>query len=101
MSIEAFRIQNFMGFEDSKWIELRPITLLFGCNSAGKSAILRALLLLRQSLESSDAAEQLAFVKEGGFDYGSYRDLVRGHRARRSISFWFRCRFGDTEGQGS
>ncbi len=52
MTVEAFRIQNFMGFEDSGWIELRPITLLFGRNSSGKSAILRALLLLRQSLSS-------------------------------------------------
>lgn len=29
MDVTAFRIFNFMGFEDSGWIELRPITLLF------------------------------------------------------------------------
>lgn len=50
MTVTAFRIQNFMGFEDSGWVELRPITLLFGRNSSGKSALIRALLLLRQSL---------------------------------------------------
>lgn len=48
MKVEAFRIENFMGFEDSGWLELRPITLLFGRNSSGKSALLRALLLLRR-----------------------------------------------------
>lgn len=51
MTVTAFRVQNFMGFEDSGWIELKPITLLFGRNSSGKSALIRALLLLRQSLE--------------------------------------------------
>ena len=35
MTVEAFRIQNFMGFADSGWIELRPITLLFGRNTSG------------------------------------------------------------------
>ena len=52
MTIEAFRLQNFMCFEDSGWLELRPLTLVYGRNSAGKSAIFRALLLLRQSLAS-------------------------------------------------
>ncbi len=46
MTVTAFRVQNFMGFEDSEWIELRPITVLFGRNSSGKSALIRALLLL-------------------------------------------------------
>lgn len=36
MTVTAFRAQSFMGFEDSGWIESRPITLLFGRNSIGK-----------------------------------------------------------------
>lgn len=39
MKVEAIRLINFMAFEDTGWIELRPITLLFGRNSSGKSAI--------------------------------------------------------------
>lgn len=95
MTVEAFRIQNFMGFEDSGWIELRPITLLFGRNSVGKSAILRALLLLRQSLESPANRGPFLFIKDGEFDFGDFRDLVRGHRTSRAMSFWFQCRLED------
>ena len=95
MTIEAFRMQNFMGFEDSGWIELRPITLLFGRNSVGKSAILRALLLLRQSLNSPSDKGPFLFVKDNEFDFGDFRDLVRGHRTERPISFWFQCRLED------
>lgn len=46
MSVKAIRLENFMAFSDTGWIELRPITLLFGRNSSGKSAIIRALRLL-------------------------------------------------------
>ena len=50
MTVDAFRLKNFMAFRDTGWIELRAITLLFGRNSSGKSAIIRALRLLKQSL---------------------------------------------------
>lgn len=93
MTVEAFRLQKFMGFEDSGWIELRPITLLFGRNSVGKSAILRALLLLKQSLDSPTEFGPLLFVKDDGFDFGDYTELVRNHKPEQNISFWFRCRF--------
>ena len=93
MTVEAFRIQNFMGFEDSDWIELRPITLLFGRNSVGKSAILRALLLLRQSLDSPPEVGPLWFVRDDGLDFGDYAEMVRDHEPKRDFSFWFRCRF--------
>jgi len=61
-----------MGFEDSGWIELRPITLLFGRNFSGKSALIRALLLLLQFLDSPPDNGALLFVKEGGDDFGDF-----------------------------
>jgi len=93
MSIEAFRIQNFMGFADSGWIELRPITLLFGRNSSGKSAILRALLLLQQSMSATAESGPLLFAAEDGFDFGDYHAMVRNHAPKEYITFSFRHRF--------
>jgi predicted ATPase len=93
MAIQAFRVQNFMGFEDSGWIEFRLITLLFGRNSTGKSALLRALLLLRQSLSSRPEDGPLLFAAENGFDFGGYSEMVRGHVLSRQMSFWFQCVF--------
>ena len=95
MTVEAFRIENFMCFEDSGWVELRPITLFYGRNSAGKSALLRSLLLLRQSLVSQPDESALIFVLDDGarpsLDFGSYYDLVRDHDTGRLMSFWFKC----------
>jgi predicted ATPase len=95
MPVDAFRVQNFMGFVDSGWIEIRPLTLLFGRNSSGKSAILRALLLLQQSLESPPNFGPLLFVDEEGLDFGGYREMVYNHEMDRKIIFTFRHRFTD------
>lgn len=101
MTVQAFRIQNFMCFEDSDWVELRPLTLFYGRNSAGKSAFLRALLLLRQSLSSIEQSNFL-FVSDHGLDFGSYRTVVRDHDVGHAISFWFECELSpDVEGDAS
>ena len=43
----AIEIENFQSITDTVRIELAPITLLFGPNSAGKSAVFDALELIR------------------------------------------------------
>jgi predicted ATPase len=97
MTVTAFRVQNFMGFEDSGWIELRPITLLFGRNSSGKSALIRALLLLRQSLDSSPDSGALLFVKDDGYDFGDYREIVRDHDVGQDVLCWFKLQIVASE----
>ena len=49
--IKSLRLQNFKAFEDTGTLELKPITVLAGPNSGGKSSILQSLLLLKQTLE--------------------------------------------------
>jgi predicted ATPase len=46
--IRLLRLQNFKCFEDQSF-QLKPLTLLTGLNSTGKSSVLQSLLLLRQS----------------------------------------------------
>ena len=43
MGITAITIENFKGIKEPVRVELKPITLLFGPNSAGKSTIIHAL----------------------------------------------------------
>lgn len=97
MTIEAFRVRNFMAFADSGWMELRPITLLFGRNSAGKSAIIRALLLLKQSLDLPPEAGPLAFESRYGVDLGEFREMVHGRDENAIVWFYFTCAEGAIE----
>mgnify|MGYP000883415330 CR=1 FL=1 len=96
MSVEAFRLQNFMPFEDTGWIELRPICLLFGRNSSGKSAIIRALRFLRQSLNDQATASPFTYYTDYGVDVGDYPTVIHHHEPERGLSFSFRCTVEDT-----
>ncbi|GIK55643.1 MAG: AAA family ATPase [Chloroflexi bacterium] len=92
MTVKAIRLENFMAFADTGWIELRPITLLFGRNSSGKSAIIRALRLLRQNLEQpTDERYTLRFNSEHGVALGDYTETVHGKETDRVMRFHFRC----------
>lgn len=60
-----FSIKNFRVFdENGVTIELKPLTILTGCNSSGKSSIVKALLLL------CDFFSSLKTDKEKGKDIG-------------------------------
>lgn len=49
--IKSIRLQELKSIRDSGTIELKPINILVGMNSVGKSTFLRAFPLLRQSIE--------------------------------------------------
>ena len=52
--LRQLRIQNFKGWKDTGTISMAPITLFFGANSSGKSSIEQFLMMLKQTMESSD-----------------------------------------------
>jgi len=83
--ITAIEIENFKCIGERVRIELAPITLLFGPNSAGKSTIIEALLYFFEILERGnvDAHETLKGGKT--VDLGGFRNLVFMRDLRRSI----------------
>ena len=113
MTVRAIRLENFMAFADTDWIELLPISLLFGRNSSGKSAFIRALRLLKQSRTSPPDALPtqfpLTFFREHGLDQGGFENTVNLRQLeveereqdppvrnprQRVITFHLRCEFG-------
>ena len=50
--IVAISVCGYKSIRDKHRIELRPLTLLAGANSSGKSSIMQPLLLLKQTLEA-------------------------------------------------
>ena len=92
--IKAFRLHNFKAFEDSGLIELKPITVLAGANSGGKSSILQSLLLLKQTLE---APPDIELSLDGKYlQYSSFSDVVYGKptlsAAQLTFSFYLESR---------
>ncbi len=83
--ITAFTVKNFKAIGDEPVrIELKPITLLFGANSAGKSSILHALHYAHEVFINHNLNPQTStiddhnFIDLGGFERFVYdRDLNR------------------------
>jgi len=95
--IEAIRLVNFMAFRDTGWVDLKPITLIFGKNSSGKSALIRALLLLKQSVDTTDTARPLNFFSTTGIDLEGFRTIVHAQDDKTPLGFGFRFRFRELE----
>ena len=50
--ITRISVQGFKSLYDECSIEIRPLTILAGANSSGKSSIMQPLLLMKQTLEA-------------------------------------------------
>lgn len=86
--INHLRIKNFKGWQDSGDIRLAPLTLLFGTNSAGKTSIPQLLLMLRQTLESTDRKRVLHLGDRSTLvDLGTYEDIIFQHDLERALEF--------------
>jgi len=65
-------------------MEIRPLTVLLGPNSSGKSSIMQFLLALRQTIESPDI--QVAFAPNDSWvRLGSYPDFIFRHEWQREL----------------
>lgn len=85
--LHALELENFKAFGKRARIPFAPITLIFGENSAGKSSILQALNLLKQTRESREAGALLLPRAENGIvDLGSFQEMLFDHDLKRTLS---------------
>jgi predicted ATPase len=57
--IETLTLHNFKAFKSLNELKTKPITIISGANSCGKSSILQSILLLKQTLESQNLDQNL------------------------------------------
>lgn len=76
--IKSLSLKNFKGFSDEVRIELRPITLLFGANSAGKSSVLHAMQYVREILERNNANADRTLNGGESIDLGGFLNVLHG-----------------------
>lgn len=85
--IKRLYLENFKAFGAKAKFDFEKVTLIFGQNSAGKSSILQALNLLKQTRNARDAEALLLPRSENGFvDLGSYKELIFNHDMKNDLS---------------
>lgn len=71
-------INNFKSIGSLVNYEMRPLTILSGTNSSGKSSFIQLLLLLKQTLED-DSAQRSLDIKGDYFKIRNYLDILKGN----------------------
>lgn len=94
-TIDAIRIKNLRSLVDTEWIEQKPITILVGKNSAGKSTFARVFPLLKQSVGERKQSPILWFGQY--VDFGQYSVAVNNKSPTASIAFGFKLSISPIE----
>lgn len=82
------RIKNFKCLQDTGDLDIRPLTILVGPNSSGKSSLLQMLLMLRQTVDSTDISNPLA-TNDGWVQMGAYPEFIYRREYRRELEVNF------------
>ena len=83
--LTELKLTNFRLFDDEVNIRFRPITVLIGRNSSGKSSIVKFLLMLQQSIASGGA--QFLATEGDKVALGAFSELKNALTRKRNLSF--------------
>lgn len=87
--ITAVEIENFKGIGRPMRVEFRPITLLFGNNSAGKSTVLHALCYAQEILSHGNVDAHTTELGGDRIDLGGFHSFVHAHDTARTVRLRF------------
>lgn len=83
-AITAISVKGFKSFDEETRLEIRPLTLLAGANSSGKSSALQPVLLLKQTLEASYDPGPL-LLHDSHVKFTSAAQLLHKRAGRRPV----------------
>lgn len=87
--IASLHIANFKAFAETQNVPIRPLTLIFGANSAGKSSILHSLILAHEALINGNLDPYLTKVGGNAVDLGGFRQYVHRCDPHNRVSLGF------------
>src|SRR5437867_12169888 len=68
-------IYNFKSIEELIQYELKPLTIISGTNSSGKSSFIQLLLLIKQTIELNSSSNQL-YLNGDLYQVRDYPDIL-------------------------
>jgi hypothetical protein len=88
-TLSELRISNFKAFGSQQTIPIRPLTLIYGANSSGKSSIIHSLLYTTHAQETGYL--DVYRTKRGGssVDLGGFRQVIHGQDPSANLGLGF------------
>ncbi len=76
---------SFKAFAEMQSVPLRPLTLVFGANSSGKSSLIHGLLLARHAIKTGELDATRTEIGGDSVDLGGFRQYVHRRQADRRV----------------
>ena len=89
LNLNVLRIGNFKAFAFEQRIPLRPITLIYGANSAGKSSVLHALALAHHAIHTGICDVEHTQLGGDAIELGGFRQYVHRRRPESGVQLGF------------
>lgn len=85
--MRGLRLGNFKAFADTQHVPLRPITLVYGPNSAGKSSIIHSLALAHHAILTGDLDTQRTEIGGESIDLGGFRQYIHRRDSSKRVEW--------------
>lgn len=86
--LKSITLENFKCFKDETRFPLSKINLFTGVNGKGKSSVLQALLLMKQSVDRSEYGSQL-HLSGDWVDLGTFQEVKNKYSEKEEIKIKF------------
>ena len=97
---QGLALGNFKAFADTQNVPIRPLTLVFGANSSGKSSVLHGLLLGRHAVDTGELDVSRTEIGGDSVDLGGFRQYVHRQETSRRVEWSAELDVGTLRGQG-
>lgn len=85
--ITALHLGNFKAFGESQRLPIKPLTLVFGPNSSGKSSLIHGLLFARHAFETGDLNVTKTALGGDCVDLGGFGQYVHRRNLESRVRF--------------
>ena len=85
IGLSEITIENFKAIKERTTLPIRPITMLYGANSAGKSTIIHALAYLREIVCNNNPDADQTEIGGESIRLGGFRNMVHDYDLDKSI----------------
>lgn len=86
--MDRVKFQNYKAFDEGE-LEIRPLTLLLGANSSGKSSILHLFLMLEQTISNADKYNAALKTNGHSVSLGEDENLLKDKNHTKQLTLEF------------
>ncbi|MBM3837133.1 MAG: hypothetical protein FJ398_04080 [Verrucomicrobia bacterium] len=93
--LTSLQMGGFKAFLEPQLLPIKPLTLIFGANSSGKSSLIHGLLLARHAMDTGELNTFKTEVGGSSVDLGGFAQYVHRRNLENRVHFRFEIDTGD------